>query len=67
MGSVNVNIRELIKTTNMYDWAIVSVNGSVYEGMVKLINERGISISSNWGDKFFKWYHVVKITKGTDR
>ena len=54
---------EFIKKASMGDIAIHTRYGSVQEGIITMINRNGINVSTNWGDRFIKWHHVLKIRK----
>ena len=48
------------------DRAVVKIGESVMEGVITLISLRGINISTNWGDRFFKWTNVLKVWNGNE-
>lgn len=54
---------ELLRNTNLYDTAIYNKYDSVQDGKIKFISERGVNISTPYGDKFIKWTHVKEIIK----
>jgi hypothetical protein len=55
-------------TTNYNDEAVVNLSGSgdrpsFHKGRVRLISERGINISTDYGDHFVKWQNVKQVIK----
>lgn len=56
--------RNFIAKVNMFDTAIHTKYGSVKNGCITQININGINISTSCGDRFVKWYHVLKVVKG---
>ena len=54
---------KLIKIANIGDSAICIVWGTVTLGKIKSISYKGINISSDYGDIFYKWYNVRRIYK----
>ena len=55
-------------TVNYDDKAVVDLAGdgnqpSFHKGRVRMISERGINISTDYGDHFVKWANVKQIIK----
>ena len=51
-----------IYTTKYGDTAVVNLgNASFYRGTVRMISERGINVSSDWGNTYVKWVNVKEI------
>lgn len=58
------HLSDKMKQVNLGDRAVIQWEpNSYHEGMVTLINFRGINISTNCGDRFVKWRNVVKVIK----
>lgn len=53
----------LLYNTNIGDRAVYSMCDSIQEGIVTMINEKGINIRTGCGNIFVKWYHVLEIHK----
>jgi hypothetical protein len=48
---------------NLGDYVIYNVYDSVRDGYVRAITERGINVSTPWGNKFYKWCHIKEVHK----
>ncbi len=55
--------KDFISQISLYDKAIIDYNGSVIEGEITFVSIKGINIRTNYGDKFYKWYHVKEVYK----
>jgi hypothetical protein len=57
--------KQFIKSVNMYDRVIYTRHEEDIEdeAIVKFISQRGVNVSTNWGDRFIKWYHIKRIHK----
>ena len=58
-------------TTTLADYATVNIGGngqsqSIHQGRIKMISQRGINISTDWGDHFVKWCNVKQIITPED-
>ena len=51
------------KKVNLGDIIIYKYNNILSHGIVKAITWRGVNISTNYGDRFFKWCHILEIHK----
>lgn len=52
---------EFKRQARLFDKATASWDGSVYEGLITLISERGINLAIGGKTIFFKWGNVLKI------
>lgn len=55
-------------TTNLGDYVkYKNENSGVEEGYVKLVNMKGINVSTPYGDRFVKWVNVLEIDKSKSK
>jgi hypothetical protein len=60
---VGRNGQEVLKLWGLGDYVIYNVYDSVRDGYVRAITERGINVSTPWGNKFYKWCHIKEVHK----
>ena len=48
---------------NLGDTVIYNYENNLNHGIVKAITWRGVNISTDYGDRFFKWCHILQINK----
>ena len=63
IGYKSVDENTFRKKVNLGDTIIYKYDNDLGYGIVKAITWRGVNISTNQGDRFFKWCHVLQINK----
>jgi hypothetical protein len=54
---------EFKRKARLFNVATASWNGSVYEGIITMISERGINLVTGGETIFFKWGNVHKVDR----
>jgi hypothetical protein len=49
------------KRARLFNLAVASWNGSVFEGIITMISERGINLAIGGKTVFFKWGNVHRV------
>lgn len=53
--------RDFKRQARLFDRATITWNGSVHEGLITFISERGINVATGNASIFVKWGNVLKI------